>query len=1470
MTKAYLLGLMLCFFSGISACPAEEAALAKESPATEKSSQWPALKQDPQVVTGKLDNGIDYYIRPNAEPKGRMSIRLRVGTGSLNESEEERGISHFLEHLVFNGSKHFKRGEVMPAMQRHGLGLGGDANAYTSFDETVYMLDLPKLDEKTVDLAFTIMRDFGDGALLEASAVEAERGIITSEYKARDSAGYRMLQDSMAFLLEGTRIPVRMPIGTLDVINKAPREAFVNYYTKYYVPERMQVILTGDFTVDQAKKWIDRYFGDMKKTPLQDLPDWGKLKEKKGVDAKWITNKDASTASVELVNAIPFEKKPDTVESRLEELTMNVAAAMLNKRFEKMTKKADCPFINAGIGNDDMFKLVDLTMAQAMVSPDRWKEAMAAVEQEVRRAAQYGFTREEFDEVMRELVNGADVAVNTWQTVKSADLAGDIAQSIADEKTFTAPDENRRLVQIASEKLTPEICRDALRKNWKEDKIQAMVKTPAENPKGREEILAVLEESAKVPVEPLKQEELEPFAYDVAGAPGKVVERKEVDGLGITTLTLSNGIKVNLKPTGFDKDTISINCNIDGGKIALPAGKEALSSVVPSILNKGGLEAHSEEDLNRLFSGHTVGVSFGLDDDVLTASGTTTGKDIELQLKLMAASLMHPGYRDEAEIQLRRTIPVFYEKMKREPQGAMMMQALPYVFNGDKRLTLPSEEDVLAVATVKDAKDWVDGILKNGFMEVSLVGDFKVDEVIPLIEKTFGAMPKRQDAPRKLEAAALKVSTVAPGSPSRNFEYPSSIDRTMICAFWPVGDSIDRSRALRVQLLNGLLRERLFKGIREKMGEVYSPIVQLSMSDTYPGVGYLAAISPGVLANQDQVAAALTEIAESIGKNTIDQDELDRARKPLLNAKEKRLRDNDYWMSVASRAQTRPESLEFARREIQELKGITVEEINRFAAEIFKPNGAVDLRILPEARGEESPPASPVQAPAENDKAAATTAALKIHGTTTGESTGNVYAVMISPETEKIPEWKAVADTLVSKHSGVLLPFSTEDSRNLELLKAAGNVRYLAIVARPEELDRVVVNRIHRMTRKLDADPYGDCIWGIITGYSADDALRIARAEMPLVVSRAGGTTNIDASRFSTSMCVTDWEPFQTVEQRGYAEPKTNLHPDSPQGMAFKLASFWEKENPQLMVTSAHATQYNLEMPFGKGLLVSWGNRFHLLDMEQKQHYVKFLKGVLFDGKEEDLKKYVENAALPILAPDSSPKIWLAAGNCLFGDVKKSRNTMAVTALSAYGCNQVVGYTVPSWYGAGGWGTLGLFFSNHGNSSLAEAWYLNNQFILEKTIREFPGLMTVEFNAQSISEQGKEAQEFYEAVRKAGYPLEKDQSALGLVHDRDVVAFYGDPAWIARLDESHAQSPWKVEWNESPATGFVIEALTACKGRFAIWYPERIDVEEAEIVAADGRASKISELGAVTNDFLLIRELDLKAGERVRIKFSCH
>ncbi len=476
------------------------------------------------------------------------------------------------------------------------------------------------------------------------------------------------------------------------------------------------------------------------------------------------------------------------------------------------------------------------------------------------------------------------------------------------------------------------------------------------------------------------------------------------------------------------------------------------------------------------------------------------------------------------------------------------------------------------------------------------------------------------------------------------------------------------------------------------------------------------------------------------------------------------------------------------------------------------------------------------------------------------QTQSNNYLVFISAQTAAKPEWMAVAKALQAKYEGVQIVELSDLNDCAEMMKK-GKARYAAFVARPEEIDYKLVNYIHRAARRIDDDLWGDCIWGIVTGYRAEDALRIAKDDKPLVIKRMLATTNVDSSRFEHSACITDWKPYQVMEQSGYQPPiETGPHQlDRAQrdcaieaGIQLKFSTELAHKKPQLIVTSSHATEFNLEMPFGKGLIFSYANRYYQLKPSQIPYFAQNVLSAANKGDFAPLAKLAQQSQAGVIKPDGERRVWLAAGNCLFAHVKRSPDSMAVTALSAYGCNQLVGYTVPSWYGDGGWGSLSSLFSNTAGSSLAEAWYLNNQFILHKSNRIDPRLMQAEFNGSSL----KQGQQLAESIIAAGIPMKNvNMSYLGVVHDRDVVALFGDPRWSATLDESHASSSLKQVWLD--AQTLQISALRDHDERCAIWYPHRMLV-----------SSSSHEGAVVTNDFLLIPKLKLSKGEQITIKLK--
>lgn len=1455
-------------------------------------AQTKPLQNDPLMHFGKLDNGLSYIIRPTTEPKGRASLRLYVDTGSLNESPETKGISHFLEHMVFNGSRHFKRGELIPAMQQLGLGFGGDANAYTGLLQTVFMFDLPNLKDETVDFAFTALRDFADGAELSQEAIDHERGIVISELKSRDSEAYRASKSFIAQLCNGTRVPDYMPIGLEEVIRNCPADTIRQYYRDNYVPERMTVVVTGDFEPAAAEAWVKKYFSSMEKKANPPRPAIGTPVDL-GPGEKIIPNPESAKSSIMLTVVNPWEARPDTIEQRIKDLPLQLACNMLNLRFSELAKKSDSPFEAAGVSEDELFRSARIFGLSIQAEPEKWQQALSAAEAELRRACTYGFSEQELKMISSALLISARSVRDGWETVTCDSIAGEIIDALSDLSAFTAPDEDIRSIEagLAAIMADPDICRRALADAYKTDRVKLTLMGTIAPGVDEKALRSAYSEASAVEVSAPEQQSIKPFAYDHIGEPGKIVAQQQLADLGTTTLTLSNGVRVNIKPLATRKGSIQVTAAVDGGQMNLPA-VPGLSQMLSAVMSAGGLEAHSADELQRILAGHRVGLSFGMSQDRFTFSGSCNLEELELQCKLLAAAIMHPGFRPEGEMLLRRQFDAIYNKMETTADGAFLFRITRILFGDDPRFNFPTREQFEGVNTDK-VREVITPFLQKGAIEVTLVGDFKTEDILPVLERTFGAMPERNKEFTQLTDAQRSVS-FRPWGQREFIRYNTDMDKTIVTQIYPAGDGMDRKRNRRLAILVSIAREKVFDGIRAVLNESYSPSVSLETSSDFRNAAFIMVTSEGIKGNRVKVNTAMDLIMQDLGKGNISQEDFDRAIKPYLARTEKAFTQPSFWMTNLLSLQSDPEQLELLRGLRDDVRSIRLEEVQQLAREVFGAGRSAHIFTVPddydektdegqgnavkstaeksEAAGEASAKSEAPAAPAEQSAKAAgqeatpAAAAMKVDVRALSVADAQKYSpytVIITKETAAKPAWRSVADTLANKY-GQKGKVIVVDQLNEDSLAAAlrnTKARYAALVARATEINRGVVSNMHRAARRVDDDPYGDCLWGIVTGYSSKDAMRIARDKKPLVVNRVLGSTNVSHERFDRSFCLTDWGPNSPVlEQSGNVKPTETVYDNSTakgrevsrDGLVNLFADELENGKPQLVVSSSHATQVNLEMPYSKGLIFPAKNRYYCATLPVMQEVVRQgIAPAISQGKVGGLVKAARELKCREIKPDGQTRVWLASGNCLFGDAMGTRNSMAVTALSAYTCNQVIGYTVPSWYGKGGWGTLSMYFDNTAGTTLAEAWFLNNQFILKEAQDINPKLLDVRFNDAQIG--GRLQQD----IMRAGIPLtnENAQDCMGLVHDRDVVAFYGDPAWSATLNEGHRSSNYSVEWKD--AKTFTITANHDRKGRCAIWFP----------TAETGRgASGCDAPGAFfTNDFILFPELDMKKGETLTV-----
>jgi zinc protease len=906
---------------------------AQESPVV---PVWPHeasdLKPDPKVVFGRLPNGLRYQILPHAEPPKRVSLRLHLEAGSLMEEDDQQGLAHFLEHMAFNGTKNYPAGEMVEFFQRLGMAFGADTNAHTSFDETVYKLELPDGNVDLMKRGMLFLRDVADGMIIGPQELEKERGVIISEKKARDSVEFRSMIEGFKFSLPDSLVPRRLPIGTEDVILKAPRQRFVDFYRRWYRPELMTVIVAGDVQPDAWKAAIVSQFSDLKAPALPvKKPDTGPVRTGHGLQVKLHTEKEAGQVTIGIDTNRPSRKRSDSKATRRERMIRSLADAMLNRRFEIGAKKPDAAFLAAESGHEDWMRYVESASVQTLAKPENWDRALMAAEQELRRAVQHGFTKAELAEAAANLATAAENAARQAPTRKSRELADELSRSVSEQEVFLHPDDAAAWVRAELATVTPELCHEALRRDWATDDIRIFITGNLQLENAPKQITETWNTSRAKEVAAPEESSDAAFAYTDFGAAGEVKERKEVEDLGITQLTFANGVRLNVRKTDFKKDVIELAASFGDGRLTLPKDKPGLALFTRMNFGAGGLEKHSIDDLQRLLAGRTASVSFSIGDDSFGFAGRTNRSDLLLQFQLLAASLSSPGWRPDGLSRFKASLPAIYNQVEHTPEGILQAKVEAFTHGDDYRFVFPAQEE-LAARTIDEMKAWVGPALASGYLEIGVVGDLDVEEVVRAAAATVGALPARA-AERSEHAELRKVSFPAKVS-EKEWKFTSKIPKSNVLVFWPTTDRrSDVKLSRQLSLLAEVFSDRVRKKVREELGDSYSPDVASMMSDTWEGYGQIMAM----MVADGKDAAKLGEIAKEIGRGLaakgVTADELDRARKPILTMLEEQRRSNAYWLgTVVLPSQSRPERLDWARSMMDDFKSVTLAELNALAA----------------------------------------------------------------------------------------------------------------------------------------------------------------------------------------------------------------------------------------------------------------------------------------------------------------------------------------------------------------------------------------------------------------------------------------------------------------------------------------------------------------------------------------------------------
>ncbi|MEN9855442.1 MAG: hypothetical protein RLZZ157_568, partial [Pseudomonadota bacterium] len=680
---------------------------------------------DPAVIYGTLPNGMRYAIQRWPTPKGEAAIRLRFAAGSYMESDAQAGLMHFLEHMAFNGSENVPESEFDKMMSREGLAFGPDTNAYTSWDETVYQLDMPKSER--LPLGLKLMRETASRLSLDDGAIDRERGIIQSEERARNSPNERVFRAFARHALAGTQILPRFPIGDMKVIREAKRDRFVDLYTRFYVPERALLAVVGDFDPASVEAEIKKQFSDWAapQKPAPD-PDLGQLQTVPGKVSLFVEPQAAS--SVQLFHTKPYVATPDTSDESRKQLLLSLAERIVNIRLERIARREGSPITGAQLSSGDLLKAVRLVSIEASLSdPSKWQAALDIIDLELRRALTHGFTAQEFETVLKEVEQGYKDAVAQSGARRSAQIVGAILGAFGEDSVYVSTADRLAWFNKTLPSLTSADALAQLQANWGTDKPQMFVNAGAPIAGGEAALVKAYDTARARPVPTPIVEMAQPWPYANFGAMGQVAQTKAIKALGVTTLRFANQVRLTVKPTKFEDGRIRIMVRFGEGGLSFPTkSNPGVAFAVDSAFLAGGLGKLDVDAINTTLAGKTVNIGFSTSQDAYIMTGTTTPRDLELQMQYLAAYLTDPAWRPDGLARLKASKDAIYRTIDATPssvwgtQGQTILRVDPRA----PRFPTPSEFDALNLV---DARALLDPARQTGAIEITIVGDTSVE-----------------------------------------------------------------------------------------------------------------------------------------------------------------------------------------------------------------------------------------------------------------------------------------------------------------------------------------------------------------------------------------------------------------------------------------------------------------------------------------------------------------------------------------------------------------------------------------------------------------------------------------------------------------------------------------------------------------------------------------------------------------------
>jgi zinc protease len=852
------------------------------------------LPFDSAVRTGTLANGLKYFIRQNGRPAQRVSMRLAVKAGSLMEEEDQRGLAHLIEHMAFNGSTHFKPGEVFAYFESVGARLGPHVNAYTSFDETVYMLDLPSDKPEILAKGMTALGDYAGGLTLSPEEIDKERPVVIEEWRLGLGASSRIRDKQFPLLFYKSRYAERLPIGKPEVIRHAPPQRLRAFYDTWYRPDRMAVIVVGDIDATAMESSIKSTFGPLAaRAPAAPLPDQS-VPIHKELLISVASDPEVTRSSVTIERKRKREGE-QTVGDYRRDLVQRVVDHIMDERFNDLERRPDAKFLGAGVGGGSLSKEVATFSMGATVQDGRLEDGIGVLVQEANRVKEFGFAASEVDRARKWMMAFFERAYAERDKTESGSYASEyLRYFLNDEPTPGIAYEYRLARQVLPTITDAEV--SAMARTLLADDGRVILATSPQKQGIRiptdAELQAALTAANGVRVTPWTDTTATRSLIENPPSAGTVASRRTIDDLGVTVVRFSNGVEAWLKPTDFKNDQVLFSLSASGGSSLAPPSDYVEATMADDLAAMSGIAGLKAVDLQKVLTGKLAAARPFIALSSHGIAGNAAPGSLETALQLLHEEFTAPGDDPDAFPLLKRQLEAAVANRGRAP-GQLFSEKLAQINTADHYTTQPlTPERVASLDKAKMTAFYRQAFSNAADFTLFMVGAFDVDDVVPRLATYVGSLPSSGQRTSRFKDVGLRF-------PDKKEEALVTAGREprgqAVISFFadPSPDPLEQERIIEaMSVLEIALRDIL----REQLGQTYGVSAGLVQALPQRGGGHVEVRFGAAPENLDSMTKRTIAEIQRLQQDGPSADLTNRAKESARRGYETALRQNDYWL----------------------------------------------------------------------------------------------------------------------------------------------------------------------------------------------------------------------------------------------------------------------------------------------------------------------------------------------------------------------------------------------------------------------------------------------------------------------------------------------------------------------------------------------------------------------------------------------